>query len=134
MTSGAPDDRRAGPADPHGDADLLRTAAHIGRVGGWAVYLSESAVYWSEQIFEMLDWPDRATPGLAEALALHDPAHRPMIREALARCAADGTPFDIEVALTSRRGRTVWARVVGAAEHDEDGALVRIAGALQDVT
>ncbi|MGE3140845.1 MAG: PAS domain-containing protein, partial [Thermoleophilia bacterium] len=42
--------------------------------------------------------------------------------------------FDIEVALTSRRGRTVWARVVGAAEHDEDGALVRIAGALQDVT
>ncbi len=134
MASGAPTGRQVRPADPHGEVDLLRTAAHVGRVGGWAVYVPGSAIYWSEQIFEALDWPDRDEPSVDDAIALYRPAHQPVIRSALERCAADGTPFDIEVALETPRGRTVWARVVGAAEYDEDGTLVRIAGAFQDVT
>jgi two-component system, cell cycle sensor histidine kinase and response regulator CckA len=55
------------------------------------------------------------------------------VREILAACQQAGTPFDIELLLQSAKGRKFWARVVGEAERDARGAVVRIIGALQDV-
>ncbi|WP_217921227.1 hybrid sensor histidine kinase/response regulator [Miltoncostaea oceani] len=116
------------------DHALLRTAAHLGRVGGWAIHLPGREVYWSEQIFEILDWPSPEQAALPEALDLYVPPHRDAVDAAVERCAADGTPFDLEVEMRTAAGRSVWARVVGAAERDASGVIVRLAGALQDIT
>ena len=46
-------------------------------------------------------------------------------------CIADGTPFDVEMLLTTPTGRDVWVRVVGEAVRDAQGQVVAIQGAQQ---
>lgn len=71
---------------------LLRAAAHVGRVGGWAIDLPGGDVYWSEQIFEILDWPSPEQADLGQALDLYTPPHRAVLTAAVDRCATTGPP------------------------------------------
>jgi PAS domain-containing protein len=45
-----------------------------------------------------------------------------------------GEALDFEPQLTTAHNRTVWVRVIGEPERDASGAIVRISGAMQDIT
>jgi two-component system, cell cycle sensor histidine kinase and response regulator CckA len=113
---------------------LRRAAGRMARVGGWALELATEEVSWSDEMFDILEVPDEATPALLDGHALYTPADRERLEAAIAACAADGTPFDLELGCTTFAGRPLAARVVGRAERAADGTIVRLVGAFQDVS
>jgi len=113
---------------------LQRIAGRIGRVGGWAVNLDEDQVFWSPEIFNILDWDTDDPPPLSESLKLYPPEHRVRIEQALESCARDGAPFDLELEIRTQSGRVRQVRAVGEAECEASGRIRRLIGAFQDVT
>lgn len=114
-------------------AFLDRTGAVAG-VGSWEIDLATGAVVWSEQIRRMLEAPPHYRPGIDGDLELFfSQDARPRIRAAVERAMQDGTPWDLVVPVTTFRGNRRWVRSAGDAER-EDGKVVRLLGALLDVT
>jgi len=113
---------------------LARIGGYLGRLGGWAVNVDRNEVYWSEEIFDILEWPAGPPPSLDQALNLYPPQYRERLSEAIQTCAQVGTPFDLELELYTATRRRFWARAIGEAERNADGDIVRVIGAFQDIT
>lgn len=124
---------RAAEARARRNAALLRIGGQMSRVGGWAANLSSSEVEWSDEIFEILEFPPGNPPPLDRALEMYPDEWRPKIVAAL-EGAARGEPFDIEMEIVTHRGRRLWVRAMGEPERDGDGRAVRVIGAFQDLT
>jgi PAS domain S-box-containing protein len=115
-------------------AALLRLAGRLGRVGGWAVDVSSGQLYWSDEVFDILEVPRDRQPTLPEALAAWPVEHRETVQEALRACTEQGVSFDLEAETVTGTGRRLWVRAVGAAERDGDGQISRVVGAFLDIT
>jgi PAS domain S-box-containing protein len=115
-------------------AELLRMAGRLTRMGSWRADLATGQMTLSEDAFALLDLPPDRAPTVEDLLALVRPAALPAVREALAACSARGTPFDMELEIATPAGRTVWVRVLGEPVRDADGRVVAIQGAHHDIT
>lgn len=115
-------------------AALLDIASRIARMGGWVLKCDSRRLYWSEQVHAVHEVPVGETPDLKDAIAFYAPEYRGVIGEAVEACIDRGTPFDIEAELITAKDRRIWVRVIGQAERGEAGAIVRVSGALQDIS
>jgi PAS domain S-box-containing protein len=113
---------------------LLRMASHIARLGAWSVELPSRTLTWTDEVREILDLPPGHVPELEQALAYPVPEHRPLIRAAFEACASAGTPFDLEMQVVSATGRRIWTRSIGEAVRDASGTIVKLQGAIQDIS
>jgi len=112
---------------------VLDGMASMAQVGAWEVDVETRLSTWSDEIFRIheLDPCGPLTP--AEAMAYYPPEARKTVARAV-RCALeDGTPFDLIQPLITAKGNHRWIRLVGNVLR-EDGRIVRLRGALQDVT
>lgn len=113
--------------------ETLRVAGRIARVGGWIVDLPGMALVWSDDIAAPLGL-SRQAPTVRKALRLYVPPYRAAVRRAFAACVRDGKPFDIEARAQVPGRAAIWLRTVGQAVRDEQGRIVRVQGAFQDIT
>lgn len=113
---------------------LMAMANRVARVGGWVIGLPGRTVRWTPEVARIHDWPTEQPVRFGELLPCYTAESQARILEALARCEADGTPFELVAELVTPRGRPVWVRAIGEAVRDEAGRVVRLQGALQDVT
>lgn len=113
---------------------LIRMAGKITQTGGWALTVPENKLFWSDEIFDILKLPRGPVPGLNEALAMHPAEWQEEITNALTDCAEKGIPFDREVEIFDANQNKIWVRVCGEAERDAIGNIIRIQGALQNIT
>ena len=116
------------------DEALSRIAGRSARLGGWTVDLPDMKVTWSENVRAIHEMPAGYAPSLGDVFEFLAPECREPIREVFQLCMERGQPFDEEVQLTTGAGRRVQARVMGEAARGEDGTIIRIQGALQDIT
>ncbi len=119
--------------DARKDQNLLVRACATAGVGGWEVDLANGTLTWSDETFRLHDADAGYRPNLETAIGFYTPAARPVIEKAVRAGIEDGLPWDLELELTSARGRNFWARVNGTAEY-ENGKAVRLVGAIQDIT
>jgi signal transduction histidine kinase/DNA-binding response OmpR family regulator len=113
---------------------MLRIAGHAARLGAWSFDLPERRLTWSDEVCAIHDVPRGTQPRLDEAVAFFAPEHRDTIRDCVRACGSGGTPFDRELELLISGDRRVWVRVIGSAERNPDGAIVRVHGAVQDIS
>ncbi|HRJ47817.1 MAG TPA: PAS domain-containing protein, partial [Opitutaceae bacterium] len=113
---------------------LLRMAGRLTRTGGWSIELPGQQVFWSDEIFDILEYPPGQQPPLDEGLALYLEPWRQQVVAAVETCIRDGTPFDLEVRIRTAKGRTLWVRVGGEADRDATGVIRRVQGAMRDIT
>ncbi|MBS1218460.1 MAG: sensory box protein [Proteobacteria bacterium] len=102
---------------------LQRTAGKIAMVGGWSINLPQQELVWSEEIFEILEYPPNGTPTLAEALALYPPPSHKIITTALNACIHQGIPFDCELEIFTLKRRPLHVRAIGHALRDAQGKI-----------
>ena len=113
---------------------FLHNTGRIAGVGGWELDLATGQLQWTEQASDILE----ARPGqlllAADCLALVAPEARGQVQQLLAQgLAAAGTGWDLELPVINFAGTRRWLRVVAEGEFGDHG-LVRIAGAVQDIT
>ncbi|MCR2747264.1 ATP-binding protein [Limnobacter parvus] len=115
---------------------LQRIGGRLAKLGAWAIELgTEPQLYWSEEIFRILDIPSGQLPSsYKDALQHYHGKWQGIVRAALFRCSTEGVPFEMEPEMRTVTGRRIWARVVGEAVRDSNGAITRVQGAFQDIT
>src|SRR5690606_9459886 len=72
-------------------------------------------------------------PTLESAVGFYAPEARDVIGRAVETSMTDGTPWDFELPLVTAKGRPIWVRAQGEALR-EDGRIVRLVGAFQEIT
>jgi len=112
---------------------LLRTTGRIARVGGWSLDLRTNAVQWTEETRRIHEVDADFRPTLESAVGFYAPEARDVIGRAVETSMTDGTPWDFELPLVTAKGRPIWVRAQGEALR-EDGRIVRLVGAFQEIT
>ncbi|MDP2006525.1 MAG: ATP-binding protein [Rubrivivax sp.] len=111
---------------------FLAEAARLARVGGWELTLWPRALRWSTQLRQLLELPAHVPASLASTLARCAPQDRAAFAAAIA-AAEQGQGFEIELDMRSAGGRALRVLAVGSPEW-QNGAVVRVSGALQDIS
>ncbi|MGB3201036.1 MAG: PAS domain S-box protein [Nodosilinea sp.] len=113
---------------------LLQIASEIGHFGGWLVSLNSPTMIWSEEVCRIHEVAPEFTPTLAQGIEFYAPEYRDRITTVVTACIETGQPFDEELQIITARQRRVWVRAIGQAVRDDQGAIVAIQGAFQDIT
>ena len=112
---------------------MLRRTGELAHIGGWELDLASKRLEWSEQVYRIHELEPGTMPTLENALDFYAPSAQPAVRAALKAGIADGTPWDLELPFITAKGNDRWVRAQGIAIL-EDGKVVRLHGAFQDIT
>jgi PAS domain S-box-containing protein len=112
---------------------LLERTSRLARVGGWEFDAVTYAGSWTEQVALIHDLQPGTQPNVEMGLSFYAERDRPVIAEAVRRAVEEALSFDLEVEFVSARGVPKWVRTTGQAVV-EGGRVVRVQGALQDIT
>ena len=113
---------------------LLDMAGRAARVGAWSYDVGTGMLAWSGQTAALHDEPAGYSPSLQRAIEYYDGGDRAVVEQAFERCLHSGEPFDVELRSVSARGVRRWLRAIGSAERGPRGEVVRVQGAVQDVS
>jgi PAS domain S-box-containing protein len=128
--------------------DLLERTQRLAKVGGWEMAVEDGVPTegtWTEEPDQIHALPPEADPDFEEALEFVHPEYRPAVSDAVQRAIDDQQPSELEVPITTPDGEERWLRVDGepvvegggSADADSeaaDGEVVKLRGAIQDVT
>ncbi len=118
---------------------LLRTeelAEHVSRIaliGGWELDIASSRLTWSSGVSRIYELEEGFQPTPEVALEYFPIEAKEILKAALDEATSKAKAFDLELPLSTSKGRRVWVRVQGKTEI-RNGVPVRIFGAIQDIT
>lgn len=112
----------------------LERALQVTRDGVWEYDAGSGALHCSERLRVMLVLPEHVAPRLRTLMRKVEPADRSRLMAGLRACLADGTLLDESVRLAAQPAHaTRWMRVRAQGAF-ADGRLLRVTGAVSDVT
>lgn len=113
----------------------LNLTEHTAGVGSWSISIHNGQMQHSDEFRQILGLKAGENIEDVSAMVLrYLPEWRTGIRERLRCCAAAGEAFDEEIQVQVAGTGPKWVRTVGNAVRDADGRIVRIQGALQDIS
>ncbi len=115
------------------EAFLLRTG-RLAEVGGWHFDIRTQRLEWTAQTRAIIGVDSDYTPDLASALDFYPGDARQKVSDALGAATNNGLSFDFEVPFLNLRGELLHVRVAGEPVFGEDGEVVQLAGAFQNVS
>jgi len=117
--------------------NLLDLTNQVARVGGWEVDLINKRARWSKVIKQIYEVPDDYEPrfdiitGKGSGFIIHE-ASRKLIDGATNEAIKTGKSYNLEIKITTAKGKELWTRVIGHAEF-ESGVCKRLYGTFQDI-
>jgi PAS domain S-box-containing protein len=114
---------------------LLDRMSQLAKVGGWSLNVETMTGSRTDGAARILDL-DPTLPEslrLADGLSYFQGEALDTIMQTIQRAVQEGTPYALELPLTSAKGVAKWIRTQGE-PIKEDGRVVRIEGALQDIS
>ena len=112
---------------------LLEDVERLSQTGGWQLDLAARKLTWSQGTYRILEASPDYSPTFAEAIEFFIPEHRPLLAAAVAAGRREGTPWDLELSVQTRKGAAKEVRIVGEAVF-EDGVPTLLRGSFQDIT
>jgi len=104
---------------------LLEQAQTIALVGAWEWKGSGESLFWSENLYAILDWPREEAPTWPAFLALVPREWRSALEHALTH----NRTVDLDLEIGTRAGKRKWVRLLASASCEGTWS-----GALQDIT
>jgi len=126
-------ERKRQQAELERTSDLLGRTERIADVGGWEIDTGTMEVFWTDHLFDLLQVDYDEEPPLDAALDVYHEEDRPVVQSAIDEALATGDPFDVEVRFLTPDDEVRWLRIQGLPV-TEDGEVVRLRGAVQDIT
>ena len=113
----------------------LNLTEHTAGVGSWSLDLASRVLVHSDELASILGLrPGQPLLSTEDMVLRCAPEWRGSIRQRLELCERNGLGFDDEIQITSPDGGLKWVRAVGSAVLDGAGQILRIQGAMQDIT
>ena len=113
---------------------ILRISGKAAKFGGWVLNLSEKKVIWSDEVAAIHEMPAGYSPTLQEGINFYAPEWKDIISGAVTDCAEKDIPFDKELELITAKNKRIWVRAIGEAVKNQNGKIVGIHGAFQDIS
>ncbi|NUO71440.1 MAG: PAS domain-containing protein, partial [Frateuria sp.] len=114
------------------DAGLLAMLERAASIGVWRLDTGAGALQWSAQLAELHGAPQGYAPE-DDPLLHFAPENKSKLAGLLEACRRDGTPFDEEAQIVRLDGRRAWVRALGQAVRDDEGRIVAVHGAIQEI-
>lgn len=115
----------------HDAEELLRLQRH-GRIGYWEVYPETGRMFWSDQVYDIYEIPHGYSKEMRNARSYYSPEAYDLLDEKIHQCAKEGKTYDVQVEMTTRKGKHRWVRCFGRREWESNG--MKLSGFFQDVT
>ncbi|MFO7324852.1 MAG: ATP-binding protein [Pseudomonadota bacterium] len=113
--------------------ELLEETGRLAQVGGWQFDPVTGEGAWTAEIARIHGLEMDVKPSREMGLQFYRPADRERITAAIGKSVKDGTPYDLELELVSAQGEHKWVRTISRPVL-QDGRVVRMRGAMQDIT
>ena len=113
---------------------FLRMAGRLAHVGSWVVELPPQRVVCSDVLATMHGEPEGFFPTVEEAFSYYAPEYQNLIRLAFNDCLEHARPFSVEAEIIRRDGTRIWIFSAGEAVRDASGKIIRVQGAMQDLS
>ncbi|MEO8023717.1 PAS domain S-box protein [Polaromonas sp.] len=113
--------------------ELLKRTGEMAKIGGWEVVLADMRVIWSEQVYRIHEMDPGVPVSVDATLTCYVPEAQAVISAAARAAAEHGIPWDLELPMVTAKGRRIWVKTQGRALW-EDGKIMRVVGALQDIS
>jgi PAS domain S-box-containing protein len=113
--------------------ELFDQATRLAKIGSWEVDLINNKVYWSDITRQIHEEEPGFEPDLDSGFNYYKEGEpRELIQQAVEETMKQGTPWDMELPITTAKGNECWVRTIGEAEI-VNGKPVRIYGSFQDI-
>ena len=113
---------------------LMEESQAVARVGGWKVTLGDDSVYWTREIYRILETtPEDFHPTLEAGIGLYTEQSQERLRDALHGAMQSGQGFDMELEALTTKMRRIDVRVTCTATV-ENHKVTRLSGIFQDIT
>ncbi|MBL0420902.1 EAL domain-containing protein [Ramlibacter sp. AW1] len=125
------------PPDPtrlQPESSFVQLLEQASAAGLWSLDAATGQVSWSERLAELLEAPQGYTPGAEQGFEFVAPDWREEVEFLVRRCIHTGEPFDREVQVLTYGQRRAWIRLLGHAVRDSRGQVVRVEGAVQELS
>ncbi|MFT7775371.1 ATP-binding protein [Roseateles sp.] len=113
---------------------FLERAGRMTGVSAWELELDSRQLTWTTQthaIHRLGPGPELDAEGLLRSFT---PESEQRLRDAMGGARRSGQGWDLELELPAIHGQPRWLHSIGAAERDPGGRVVRLMGAMQDIT
>jgi diguanylate cyclase (GGDEF)-like protein/PAS domain S-box-containing protein len=113
----------------------LKLTEHTAGVGSWSMVVANGQVQLSNECALILGLAEGAQVDTLDGMIdCYTPEWRAGMRQRLARCERTGVAFDEEIQVLVPGSTPKWVRTVGKALRNEQGTIVRLQGAVQDIS
>lgn len=112
--------------------EMLEETNAVAQVGGWEVNLKTGKLFWSQGTKEIYKTDDNFQPDFENAIEFYKENSREKIKHLFDQAIKKGLAFDEELQLVRNDGVTIWVRVKGIPEF-EDEACTRVFGIIQNI-
>jgi PAS domain S-box-containing protein len=101
--------------------------------GAWEYDLDTGIIDWSEEVYRIHEVPPGTTIPIEQGIDFYAPEAQPVIQGAVQEAIEERASWDLELPINTAKGNRRWVRSVGTPVV-ENGEVVKLAGAFQDVT
>jgi diguanylate cyclase (GGDEF)-like protein/PAS domain S-box-containing protein len=113
---------------------LLEATQAIARVGGWEIDVVNGTVFWTNEVFRMLETsPQEFTPTQTSVARFYTPSALAVVVASYADAVSQPEHHDFEIEMVTAKGRHIWVHSIGTTQWDHGQPVKRIA-TVQDVT
>ncbi|WP_454045834.1 response regulator [Chryseobacterium sp. Marseille-Q8038] len=112
--------------------EMLEETSSVAQVGGWEANMKTGKLFWSQSTREIHKLKDGLQPTFESAFEFYKGKSRERIKYLFNKAIQEGIPFDEELQLLRNDGVTIWVRVKGIPEFEDD-TCKRVFGIIQDI-
>jgi diguanylate cyclase (GGDEF)-like protein/PAS domain S-box-containing protein len=113
--------------------ELFRQTQALANIGGWERDFLRDTVFWTEEVYRLLEVQAEAPITWEMMLGFFAPADAERLRQAVEDLQKGGSAFDLELRLTTRHQHRRWVRLIGRATLHR-GSAQGVSGTMQDIT
>ncbi|WP_346067844.1 response regulator [Sphingobacterium siyangense] len=112
--------------------EMLEETSAVAQVGGWEVNMKSGKLTWSQSVREIHKTNINFQPTFENALGFYEGKNRERIEFLFNRAVQQGISFDEELQLLRNDGVTIWVRVKGIPEFENE-VCHRVFGIIQNI-
>jgi len=113
--------------------ELLHLTGDMAKVGGWEFDAVTKQGIWTDEVARIYDLDVNAITNVEIGISFYNNESLIKITEAIQAAIDNGTPYDLELEMTSAKGINKWVRTLGVPIM-EGNKTVKVRGIFQDIS
>jgi response regulator of citrate/malate metabolism len=112
----------------------LIEAQRMARIGNWELDIVTNQMYWSDEVFNILEFDNGMEPTLNDYLKYIDAEDLIKVKAEINRTMEKGQPFTVEYKLITKEGKEKYIASQGQIQLSKKSGNLLLSGTIQDIS